>query len=329
MVVSCAHIARRGLAFVEPWARSVTRLAVYLTGKRSGTLDVTQALTTVIQLELRSRPESPALVRAALAGVSEQLEFDPELLDDLKTAVSEACNNVVLHAYRAEPGPLVVTLAIDVDAIEVVVRDRGSGFGRVTTSDDRMGVGLPVINALATRAEFISARGGGAEVRMEFVGRRVGKPPPGRARQPAAAQGLTVPMAGEVVVTVSSVGLLGGVLGRLARAVASTVRFSFDRLSDLYLVADVIKAYARAAAASAPMRFAITAEDKRLELTAGPFRAGGGALWPPDTASGRPGSPLALLVGLADEVALERHGAVELLQVIVADRSRGPTTQAG
>jgi serine/threonine-protein kinase RsbW len=293
---------------------------------------VTQDLPTV-RLELISRPESAALVRAALAGVGELLGVDPELLDDLKTAVSEACNNVVLHAYPAEPGPLVVGLAIDADAIDVVVRDRGRGFGPVTTAEDRMGVGLSVINALADRAQFTSAHEGGAEVRMEFAARRVGRRLPDRAAEPRSAPHaavprsaprLVVPVAGDVVVTVSSVGLLAGVLGRLARAAAGTVRFSMDRFSDLYLVADAINAHARAAAARAWISFAITADDKRVELTAGPFRAGSGAVLQADIGSGRPRSLLGML---ADELAVERTGAVELLRVVVADRSRDPMTQ--
>ena len=52
-----------------------------------------------VRLELDSRPETLTLVRGMLGGVGELLAVDPELLDDLKTAVSEACNNVVLHAY--------------------------------------------------------------------------------------------------------------------------------------------------------------------------------------------------------------------------------------
>jgi serine/threonine-protein kinase RsbW len=284
---------------------------------------VTQDLPTV-RLELISRPEAPALVRAALAGVGEPLEFDPELLDDLKTAVSEACNNVVLHAYPAEPGPLVVGLVVDPDSIRVVVRDQGTGFGRVSTSEDRMGVGLPVISALADRAEFISAHDGGTEVRMEFAGRRVGKPLPEHARDPESATELPVVLSGDVVATVSSVGLLTSVLGRVARAAASFARFSIDRFSDLYLVADAITAYARTAAANARISFAINAQDRRLELTAGPFLAGSGALLQADTASGRPRSLLAMLT---DELVVERAGAVELLHVVVTDRSRDPVSQ--
>jgi serine/threonine-protein kinase RsbW len=279
------------------------------------TLDVSQDPT--VRLELRSRPEAPGLVRAALAGIGELLEFDLELIEDLTTAVSEACNNVVLHAYPAEPGPLVVDMAIDADRVEVVVKDRGGGFGRVTPSQHRMAVGLAVINALADRAEFISSRDAGTQVRMAFARRRIGKPLPARPMVAQSAEHVPAAVDGDVVVTLAPVGLLAGVLGRLARAIAGTARFSIDRFSDLYLVADAITAHAHAAAVSARISFAIRAHDKRLELMTGPFRAGSGALLQPDAASGRRGSALALL---ADELAVERAAGFEMLRVVVADR---------
>ena len=73
-------------------------------------MDLTDDWPTV-RLDLDSRPETLTLVRGALGGVADQLALDPELLDDLKTAVSEACNNVVMHAYDDDtPGPLEVLL---------------------------------------------------------------------------------------------------------------------------------------------------------------------------------------------------------------------------
>src|SRR3981081_3501615 len=132
--------------------------------------------TAKIHLELDSRPGCVTLVRAMLSATSETLGFEPELLDDLKTAVSEACNNVVLHAYDGRSGPLSVCLYVHAGEIEVVVRDEGSGIPAGASTDDRMqGVGLPIIRALAEQAEFRAGPGGGTEVRMVFAGSRDGR----------------------------------------------------------------------------------------------------------------------------------------------------------
>ena len=112
------------------------------------------------RLVLDSRPECVSLVRAMLAGVGERLELDHGLLDDLKTAVSEACNNVVLHAYGSRRGPLSVQLKVGESAVEAAVCDRGGGF-RTVVDEARMGLGLPVIGALADRVEFLRVPGGG------------------------------------------------------------------------------------------------------------------------------------------------------------------------
>ena len=67
----------------------------------------------IVGLHVQSRPQTLTIVRGMLSGVAERLAMDPELLDDLKTSVSEACNNVVLHAYEGEPGPMDVRLFVD------------------------------------------------------------------------------------------------------------------------------------------------------------------------------------------------------------------------
>ena len=79
-----------------------------------------------VYLGLESRPQTLTIVRGMLAGVAEPLGFDAELLDDLKTAVSEACNNVVLHAYGGEPGPMLVQLFVSDVSYESSSRIGGS-----------------------------------------------------------------------------------------------------------------------------------------------------------------------------------------------------------
>ncbi|HWF72669.1 MAG TPA: ATP-binding protein [Solirubrobacteraceae bacterium] len=262
-----------------------------------------------VRLELDSRPEAPAIIRAALAGVAQLLEFDPELFDDLKTAISEACNNVVLYAYEGTRGPLVAGLEIRPGAVFATIRDWGGGIQHVGPSDERMGVGLAVISALADRAEFIRAPGGGTEVRMVFTGRGDATVELGDPAEAARDSGVPAPLSGDVVVTVSPSGLLAGVLGRVVRAVAARTHLSLDRFSDLYLATDAIAAFAPSAASGSAVTFAVAGGHERLELTVGPFRPGASEQLRRD--------------GLPDvlgELTVEEGDGSELLRLVVEER---------
>jgi anti-sigma regulatory factor (Ser/Thr protein kinase) len=273
-----------------------------------------------VRLELDSTPETLTLVRGALGAVAELLSLDPELLDDLKTAVSEACNNVVLHAYDGTPGPLTVVLYIEPHQIEAVVRDHGSGIPAGTASDDRMqGVGLPIIRALAERAEFLSSPGGGTEVRMVFSGARDGKALFEAPAQIAPDDGWSERLSGDAVVSLSPVSFLGALLGRLARALAARARFSLDRFSDVYLVTDAIAAHAARAALGERIGFGLSTGARRLELTVGPFRRGSGSQLREQRPVRDVGSPLLLL---SDEVEINSAGGHETLHVVMTDQRR-------
>ena len=273
-----------------------------------------------VRLELDSTPETLTLVRGALGAVAELLALDPELLDDLKTAVSEACNNVVLHAYDGTPGPLTVVLYVHPGEIEVVVRDHGSGIPAGTASDDRMqGVGLPIIRALAQRAEFLSPTGGGTEVRMTFSGNRDGKPLFEAPAKASPEDGWTEQLSGDAVVSISPVSFLGALLGRLARALAARARFSLDRFSDVYLVTDAIAAHAARAASGDRIGFCLATGTRRLELTIGPFRAGSGSQLRADRPVRDVGSPLLML---SDEVEINPDDGHEVLHVVMTDERR-------
>ena len=275
-----------------------------------------------VRLELDSRPETLTLVRGVLAGVAELIGLDPELLDDLKTAVSEACNNVVMHAYEGENGPLSVRMYIEPEAIEVVVADQGSGLPPLGPADETIqGVGLSVIRALAEQADFHARPEGGTEVRMTFAGQRNGQPlfhlPTGAGPDEQDASW----MSGDAVVSLSPISLLAGVLGRVARALAARARFSLDRFSDVYLVTDAIAAHAGRAAKEGRMSFAITTGPQRLELTVGPFLDGSGGQLrhqAPDY------SAASALTMLSDKLEVRpQDGGGEVLFVAMVDRSRG------
>ncbi len=122
----------------------------------------------MLNLRLNSRPDSARLVRAVLGGVATPFALRPELVNDLKTVVSEACNNAVDHGYRGESGAIAVRVDIQLEEIEATVRDWGGGFQELAAAGDHLRVGLPLINALADRAQFLTAPGSGTEVRMGF-----------------------------------------------------------------------------------------------------------------------------------------------------------------
>src|SRR5947209_9579253 len=273
-----------------------------------------------VTLKLQSSAETLTLVRGMLGGLAELLSLDPELLDDLKTAVSEACNNVVMHAYDGEIGPLGVRMYIDPEAIEVVVVDQGSGLPPLAPADETIrGVGLSVIRALAQQAEFRAGPDGGTEVRMSFVGQRDGKPLFHLPSRPGPDEQDAGWLAGDAVVSLSPISLLPGVLGRVARALAARARFSLDRFSDVYLVTDAIAAHAGRAAKGQRMSFAITTDAQRLELTIGPFVGGSGSQLSHQAPEYSAASALTML---SDELQIRSDDEDEVLHVVMVDRRR-------
>lgn len=293
----------------------------------------------MVRLELASTPESGTFVRAVLAGVGGALGWGGELVDDLKTAATEACNNVVMHAYGGGIGSLVVRLEAAGEWVELVVCDEGGGLHGVSVTEDHLRVGLPVISALAQRVEFVSPPAGGTEVRMVFETGNDGAERAGRLehRRSALGQGPAPPtrnesggrtaesvarlvgepslVRGDVVGAVSPVGLLGPALGRLVRALAAVNHFRLDRFSELRVLTDTLGAHARAAARDSSLAFALGSDERRLELAAGPFAPGSGAVF---TGQGpaRPASPLR---ELADELSIEAGERGEIVRLVIAD----------
>lgn len=124
----------------------------------------------VVRLTLPARPEGVGVVRQALAGLADALALDGAVLADAKMAVTEACTNVVVHAYGERQGVLEVEMLADDASITVVVRDRGTGIKpRLERHEpSALGLGLPLIAALSDAFEVRGSPGSGTEVRMAF-----------------------------------------------------------------------------------------------------------------------------------------------------------------
>jgi anti-sigma regulatory factor (Ser/Thr protein kinase) len=123
--------------------------------------------TTDLELTLPARPENVAVARHAIGGFADVVDLAEQTLADVKLAVTEACTNVVVHAYPGGDGPMGVRATVDDDLLRVVVVDEGRGI--VPRADSPgLGLGLPLIATLAESLELGTGSNEETEVRMTF-----------------------------------------------------------------------------------------------------------------------------------------------------------------
>lgn len=122
-----------------------------------------------VELVLPAIPENVAVVRHVFAGVGDVLGMDSSSLGRLRLALSEACTNVVVHAYDDDKrGTLEVDAIIEDRLLNVIVRDRGVGV-RPRPDSPGLGMGLPLIAAVTDEVEIVGNEQRGNEVRMTFL----------------------------------------------------------------------------------------------------------------------------------------------------------------
>jgi serine/threonine-protein kinase RsbW len=110
-------------------------------------------------------PELVPLFRHAASDFAAEQGGSPELRADIALAVSEAVTNAVKHSDAHRDETVTMTATVSDDWLEIVVRDRGTGFG--TSGSDGLGLGLSIIARLSARLT-ISQEGDGTELRMGF-----------------------------------------------------------------------------------------------------------------------------------------------------------------
>jgi serine/threonine-protein kinase RsbW len=126
----------------------------------------------VVALTIPARPEYVALCRLALTGIARTRALAPELVADLKLALTEACSNSVRHAYEeGREGVVDVRYDLGDDRISVEVTDDGSGFDpavlkRAQEELDEGGLGIAIIRAVTDELEIGVRPEGGSRLRF-------------------------------------------------------------------------------------------------------------------------------------------------------------------
>ena len=127
-------------------------------------------------LEFPSKSTNEAFARSAVACFAAQMDPTLEELGDIRTAVSEAVTNCIVHAYPEKLGIITVRCRILKDnVLDIVVKDRGVGIADVeqakrpmytTGGSDRSGMGFTVMESFMTSFELTSEQGKGTTVHM-------------------------------------------------------------------------------------------------------------------------------------------------------------------
>jgi serine/threonine-protein kinase RsbW len=278
-----------------------------------------------VRVVLTSRAENVALIRAVLTGLAEVVEFG-SAFDDIKVAVSEACNNVVVHAYGDGEGALEVDISLLRGELEVVVRDYGrggiasgsGGDGELRGESQHGGLGLTVIEALADRVELREPDPNGTEVVMGFAVPTLVDLPE-TEREPLDTPGFDALAAKSdaVQITIAPAALGSAVLSRVVSATAARAGFSIDRLSDAQLVADALTAHIEPELSGSGISIGLAVGARKLEMELGPLKPGGSRSAVAESSIGGVGP---LIEHLADEVEVRTVGPEEVLKLVLVDK---------
>ena len=131
-----------------------------------------------------SRSANEGFARAAVAAFAAQLDPAVDELADLRTAVSEAVTNAIVHGYPDRLGVVTLTVKLfENGKIQVQVKDKGRGIPDVakameplytTGGEERSGLGFSVMESFTDRLRVRSAEGKGTTVTMEkYIAQRV------------------------------------------------------------------------------------------------------------------------------------------------------------
>ena len=136
-----------------------------------------QRITNYITLEFPSRSSNEGFARTAVACFAAQLDPTLNELEDIKTAVSEAVTNAIVHAYPVSLGKITLKVsACEGNLLDITVKDRGRGIPDIekarqpmytTGGEERSGMGFTIMESFMDRVSVRSVPGRGTTVVMK------------------------------------------------------------------------------------------------------------------------------------------------------------------
>ena len=129
------------------------------------------------KMELLSKSNNESFVRVAVAAFAAQLDPTIEEINDIKTAVSEAVTNCIVHGYKNTLGKIYITVELlEQRMLRIKIRDRGCGIANVqqameplftTGGEERSGLGFSVMQSFMDKVSVRSVPGRGTTVTLQ------------------------------------------------------------------------------------------------------------------------------------------------------------------
>ena len=129
-----------------------------------------------LYMKFDAKSQNEAFARSAVASFVIPLNPSLEEINDIKTAVSEAATNAVVHAYKDGLGTIEIFETITGNTVEIIIQDQGVGIEDIKTAikpfyttkpdEERAGMGFAVMQALMDEVEVKNREGGGLIVKL-------------------------------------------------------------------------------------------------------------------------------------------------------------------
>ncbi|MGU3470369.1 anti-sigma F factor [Paenibacillus sp. D51F] len=133
--------------------------------------------SNAMQLSFSARSENEAFARVSVAAFVSQLDPTMEELNDLKTVISEAVTNCIIHAYDCDESKMVrIEASIEGDSVTIIISDEGSGIEDLELAQqplytskpelERSGMGFTIMENFMDSFEVTSEPGRGTQIAM-------------------------------------------------------------------------------------------------------------------------------------------------------------------